>query len=99
MISATFKFRVSNRDDEFEQFNEAIDAIARANPGFVRKEAWLGADSEKRAVVYYWDSLESLDRFSSDPVHLAAKRRYREWYDGFSVEVAEIVRESGDDRL
>lgn len=99
MYKATFKFRVFNEDDQFDRFNKAIDAVAHANPGFVRKEAWIGSDGDHRAVVYYWDSLEALERFSSDPVHMEAKRRYREWYRGYAVEVAEIVREGGDGRF
>ncbi|MBT8401267.1 MAG: DUF4188 domain-containing protein [Rhodothermia bacterium] len=99
MYKATFKFRIHTRDDQFDLFNEAIDAAARRNPGFVRKESWVGSDGDDRAVVYYWDSLDALERFSSDPVHMEAKRRYREWYDGYAVEVAEIIRESGDGRL
>ncbi len=99
MYKATFKFRISNEDGEFDRLNEAIDSAARANPGFVRKEAWSSVDGDIRSVVYYWDSLEALERFSSDPVHVEAKRRYREWYHGYAVEVAAIIRESGDGKL
>ena len=33
-----------------------------------------------------------------DPDHLAAKARYREWYDGYRVLVAEVLRDYGDGR-
>ncbi len=99
MYTATFKFRLANADNEFDRFNEAIDAAARENPGFIRREGWSSDDATTRSVVYYWKSLDALEVFSAHPAHVEAKRRYREWYDGYAVEVAEVIRQSRDGRL
>ncbi len=99
MYSATFIFRVKQEDENFERFNELVNRAAESNPGFIRRESWSNEAESKRAVVYYWRSLEALEDFSRHPDHLAAKQRYREWYSGYEVIVAEVVRRSSDGGL
>ncbi|MDX1429407.1 MAG: DUF4188 domain-containing protein [Rhodothermales bacterium] len=99
MYTATFTFRIGKTDADFDRLNDAILEAAESNEGFVRREGWVSDDGRTRSVVYYWKSLEDLNRFSNHPIHLEAKRRYREWYEGYEVTVAQVVRQSSDQRL
>ncbi len=99
MYTATFIFRIKKEDETFKRFNELVNRAAESNPGFVRRESWSNEAEGKRAVVYYWESIEALAEFSRHPDHLEAKRRYREWYSGYEVIVAEVVRRSSDGGL
>ena len=47
-------------------------------------------------MTYYWDSLETLRTFSTDPVHQQAKREYARWYKGYHIVVSEVLRSYGD---
>ena len=96
MISATFLWEPGGSDAEFERLNAAIDAVARANPGFVAAESWQATAGSRRAVVYYWRDDASLHEFARDPVHAEAKRQYARWYRGYHVVIAEVVRSYGD---
>ena len=95
----TFIFQKRQYDDDFHELNDAVDGIAKATSGYIGKEYWQSPDGQTLAAVYYWKTLEELREFSRSPVHLEAKRRYAEWYLGYHVVVAQVVRVYGDGNL
>jgi heme-degrading monooxygenase HmoA len=99
VYSATFIFRIKNSDSEFERLNSVIDEVAHTNPGFLGKESWSNEEENKRSVVYYWDSLESLKKFSNHPDHQKAKQNYKKWYSGYEVIISEVLRIKHDNSL
>jgi len=95
MIVVSFIFKPAKLDRSFEQLNEKIDTIAQSTEGFLGTKSW--EDSEgNRAVMYYWTDREALRTFESDPTHKLAKSRYQEWYEGYRVEISEIIHVYGD---
>ena len=62
-------------------------------------ESWQTGDGELLNSTYYFESLEALKTFSSDPTHLEAKRQYERWYEGFHIVVSEVLRSYGDGRI
>ncbi|MEL7834267.1 antibiotic biosynthesis monooxygenase family protein [Fodinibius sp. Rm-B-1B1-1] len=99
VYSATFVFRIKNYDSEFESLNSIIDEVANSNSGFLGKESWSNEEENKRAVVYYWDSLESLKQFSNNPNHQKAKQNYNKWYSGYEIIISEVVNFKSDNGL
>ncbi len=95
MITATFIFRVSSYDGEFQTLDERIDRIAESNEGYLGRKRWTDNDGN-RSVVYYWRSMDDLATFQKDSTHKLAKSRYREWYAGYRVEIAEVTKIYGD---
>lgn len=96
-VAATFVFGEVRRDEEFDELNRRILEVARSTSGYLGRKDWTDR-RENRAVTYYWESMEALRRFARHPDHREAKRRHREWYDGYRVEVARVldVYGSGD---
>ena len=74
-------------------------ARARANSGFLRNSKWFSPDGETIRVDYYFEDKESLQKFRTDEVHRAAKKRYQEWYVGYQVEIAEVIHSFNDGNL
>lgn len=99
MISATFIFKQHTHNDDFVALDDEIMARAHATPGFIRKGKWLSPDGETIRVDYYFTDKDSLQTFRSDEVHREAKKRYAEWYVGYSVEIAEITYQHTDGNL
>jgi len=97
--SATFIFRVSQADEEFEQLNDQIDDVAASNDGFLGRESWQNHEERKRMVVYYWNSLEALKTFSNHRIHKIAKQNYQKWYSGFEVIIAKMLQFKTDENL
>ena len=99
VYSATFIFRKKQYDVEFERLNSLIDKAANSNPGFLGKESWSNEEENKKAVVYYWDSLESLKTFSNNPDHQKAKQNYNNWYSGYEIIISEVLNFKSDNGL
>ncbi|MDZ4348712.1 MAG: DUF4188 domain-containing protein [Xanthomonadaceae bacterium] len=96
MFTAAFIWEPGVYDADFDRLNGLIDATARALPGYLGVEVWQNADASRKVATYYWDSLEALRAFSTDPVHQEAKRQYARWYRGYHVVVSEVLRAYGD---
>lgn len=99
VYSATFTFRIKNVDSEFERLNDIIDKVANSNHGFLGKEAWSNQEDNKKSVVYYWNSLDALKKFSNHPDHQKAKQEYKKWYSGYEVIISEVLVFRSDDGL
>lgn len=76
-----------------------IARAAEQTLGYIGKRSWIAADGDARNSVYYWKDDAALRAFSRHPLHLEAKRRYKEWYTGFNVEIARIEKTYGDGQL
>lgn len=96
MYMVSFIFEPGDYDARFHELNALIDAAARASPGYLGAESWRSADGKRANATYYWSSLETLREFSAHPKHLEAKRQYRNWYRGYHIVIAEVVRSYGD---
>ncbi|MFH1600277.1 MAG: DUF4188 domain-containing protein [Pseudomonadota bacterium] len=99
MYIAAFHWLPGHYDEQFHRLNAEIDAVSRANPGFIGVESWQSADGARRCATYYWRDLESLQAFSVAPAHLVAKREYARWYDGYQIVISQVVRSYGDQRM
>lgn len=99
MFIAAFHWLPGQYDEQFHELNARIDAVARANPGFVGAESWQGADGSRRCATYYWRDMASLQAFAHDPAHLEAKREYARWYDGYHIVISQVLRSYGDGRM
>lgn len=99
MIVASFVFRQHTTNEDFTRLDEEIMARAKVNPGFLKKTKWNGTDGKTIRVDYYFNDMDSLQIFRADEVHRAAKNRYAEWYEGFEVEISEVMHSYGDGRL
>jgi len=99
MYMVSFIFEPGHYDARFHELNALIDAAARASPGYLGAESWRSVDGRRANATYYWSSLETLREFSAHPGHVDAKRQYREWYRGYHVVIAQVVRSYGDGAL
>lgn len=96
MYSATFTFAKGEYDDEFLQRDQAIADVARSIPGYLGEEAWENPGTGLISTVYYWDSLDALQRLVDDPRHLAAKQLQGRWLKGYHITIAQVLRSYGD---
>jgi len=99
MYMVSFIFEPGRYDERFHELNALIDAAARASPGYIGTESWRSADGRRANATYYWKSLDTLREFSARPDHIEAKRRYHEWYRGYHIVIADVVRSYGDGAL
>ena len=99
MFSATFIFAKKQYDDQFHTLDAIIADVAKSIPGYMGEENWESAATGLVSNVYYWDTLASLQLLMQHPSHLEAKQNQAKWLDGYRVEISEILRTYGDQRL
>ena len=99
MFSATFIFAKKQYDDQFHALDAIIADVAKSIPGYMGEENWESAATGLVSNVYYWDTLASLQLLMQHPSHLEAKQNQAKWLDGYRVEISEILRTYGDQRL
>lgn len=96
MYLVTFRLDPGEYDEEFRELNDAVQTAAESTDGYLGKRTWSDPDGDEVLVVYRWESLDALDSFATDSDHLAAKKRWREWYDAYEVTVTEVIETYGD---
>lgn len=96
MFTSTFTFAAGNYDDEFQALDARIADMARAIPGYLGEETWENPTTGLISNVYYWDSMDALQRLISHPDHREAKAAQARWLKGYQVVIAEVVRTYGD---
>ena len=99
MLIASFVFRQHTTNQDFVDLDDEIMRRAQANPGFLKKNKWLSPDGKTIRVDYYFEDKASLQEFRTDEVHRVAKKRYAEWYEGYEVEITEVVHSYSDGKL
>jgi heme oxygenase (staphylobilin-producing) len=67
--------------------NDAIQAAAEDTDGYLGKRSWHAPGNDEVLVVYYGESLDTLDSFAADADHRRAKQRWTECYDAYEVTV------------
>jgi heme-degrading monooxygenase HmoA len=99
MYSATFIFSKREYDEEFHRLDQAIAQAARAIPGFLGEESWENPASGTVSNVYYWETLEALEKLMRNPHHMQAKTLQGRWLDGYQVVIAQVIRTYGNSQL
>ena len=91
-------FRNRLREDATEAYAPLaaeMDALARRMPGFVDSSFFTAADGERVTIVTFADR-ESHDGWRLHPSHRAAQQRgIEEFYETYSIQVAEETYANG----
>jgi len=99
MYSSTFIFAKRGFDDEFHALDQVIAEAAKTVPGYLGEESWENPSTGLISNVYYWESLEALQRLIDDPCHRTAKAAQARWLDGYQIVISQVIRSYGDARL
>lgn len=99
MYSSTFIFAKKQYDENFYRLDQAIAEAAKKIPGYIGEETWENASTELISNVYYWESLEALQKLINHPKHLEAKASQDNWLNGYQVVISEVIKIYGDAKL
>jgi heme-degrading monooxygenase HmoA len=85
--------RSAGGEEEYAAMSEAMEELARQQPGF------LGMEHAREAIgitVSYWDTLESIARWKSQADHKVAQQLGRQsWYESYRVRICRVERSYG----
>lgn len=99
MMLISFRSKLSDAaGEDYAAMNAAMQKHARAFPGFVDVKSFTAQDGERLTLVW-WQDEETLDAWSNDVKHGAAKSQGRaKWYQYYKIDVAKIIRSSNFER-
>jgi heme-degrading monooxygenase HmoA len=87
--------RTEADDAGYAAMADAMDELARAQPGWLGIESARGAD-RLGITVSYWKTAAEARAWKGVADHLGAQKLGRErWYRAYRVRVCEVVREYG----
>ena len=94
MFVVIFRARVRWLDEEYSRMAARLRELALNEFGCIEFQSMTEGRDE--IALSYWPNEESIRAWKSHPEHLEAQRLGREqWYESYSVEVAEISRKYG----
>lgn len=99
IFSSTFIFAPGEFDDRFHRLDQEIAELAKSIPGYLGAEAWENKTTGLVSNVYYWDSLDALQKLTHHPKHLEAKSGQSNWLNGYQVVIAQVIKVYGDSKL
>lgn len=87
-----FTSRRNPGDDGYAAMSEEMDALAKAQPGYLGIESTRGADGTG-ITVSYWRDEESIRAWKAVARHRAAQAAGQsKWYEEYHVRVARVER-------
>jgi len=94
MIVVVFRSRL--RPGVEKPYSEAAQSVIPAAiqvPGYISHKVYSAEDGERVTIVEY-ESEEAMREWARDPGHVAAKKLGRqEFYDGYKVQICNLLRE------
>jgi heme-degrading monooxygenase HmoA len=96
MIVIVFRSRLNPNAAETGYSDMAQEMFERAQsaPGFISIKSFAADDGERMSLVY-WKDAETLAAWRNDDRHRVAQAKGRsQWYQWYSIEVAEVTRAS-----
>lgn len=92
MIFTVFRSRLRDDAREYSRVAREMETLARQMPGFVSFKTFAHPDGERCSIVEFAD-WQSHNAWAKHPRHVEAQRRGRdEFYDEYSIAVAEVKR-------
>ena len=92
-----FTFAKGDYDDEFNELDQAIDAIAKSIPGYLGEEAWESPSSGLISTISTsWKRWKRSATRSPSRRSGLGKEQQARWINGYHVVVAEVIKSYGD---
>jgi heme-degrading monooxygenase HmoA len=94
MIVIVFRSRLRPEATEtgYPDMAAEMYASAQGMPGFISFKSYTAADGERLALVH-WQDAETLAGWRNHDRHrLAQSQGRQQWYEWYSIEVAEVTR-------
>lgn len=88
--------RTTHDEDEYRAVADAMEDMARRQPGFLSMESVRDGRTRRGITVSYWTDEESARAWKQVAEHLEAQRAGRQrFYSDYSVVVAQVTRSYG----
>lgn len=94
MYAVIFTAKIAELDEEYSQAAERMRKLALEDYGCLEFVSVSEGDLE--ISISYWEDKEQISKWKNNSEHLMAQELGKtKWYESYSVQVVEILREYG----
>jgi len=91
-MSSFFRAEINNFDTEYQAMVERMRDLAISQYGC--KEFTACTEGKSEIALSYWENESQIQKWKENSEHLVAQKLGKNrWYNSYSVEIVEIVRE------
>ena len=88
--------RTSHSEEEYQIWSQEMDELVREMPGYLRHVSFRDATTNEGVTISYFDDVGAIGRWHEHPRHVQAQALGRQmFYDEYSIEVVEVLRQYG----
>ena len=85
-----FTSKHSSLTSGYEEMTTMLENRLKTQRGFLGMDT---ARSEVGITICYWDSLEAIEKWKSDPIHQKAQKMgQKQWYESYTVRVCKVEK-------
>ncbi|MFV1997775.1 MAG: antibiotic biosynthesis monooxygenase [Acidiferrobacterales bacterium] len=96
MFIVIFRAKIAGLDEEYNRTASKMRILAEQKYGCLGFISAMEDDEE--ISISYWENQEQIKSWKNDAEHIAAQELGKtRWYEWYSVQIAEVVREYGND--
>ena len=99
IYAVIFKSKRQDANSElYYQHNDLLDEKIKSLPGYIKHSGLRHPETREGVTIAYFNSLDAIDNWRKDGEHMNAKKLAKsEFYENYSVEVAEVLDAYGWD--
>lgn len=99
IYAVIFKSKRQDANSElYYQHNDLLDEKIKSLPGYIKHSGMRHPETREGVTIAYFNSLDAIDNWRKDGEHMDAKKLAKsEFYENYSVEVAEVLDAYGWD--
>lgn len=99
IYAVIFKSKRQDANSElYYQHNDLLDEKIKSLPGYIKHSGLRHPETREGVTIAYFNSLDAIDNWRKDGEHMDAKKLAKsEFYENYSVEVAEVLDAYGWD--
>ncbi len=91
--AVVFTSELKEESESYSQMAIHMEALCKEQDGFLGMDH---ARSEKGITVCYWNSIEAIEQWKNNALHLEAQRLGKDvWYQSYSVRICKVEKEYG----
>ncbi len=81
----------SNDLTGYEEMDELTINLAQQQPGFIGYES-VTNNQNKGIFISYWESMDAIENWRKNSIHLAAKNQAKKWYKSYISQICKVQK-------
>ena len=88
--------RTDHSEEEYQTWSREMDELVMQIPGYLQHQSFRDPSTREGMTISYFDDPAAIERWHAQPRHVQAQELGRRlFYEKYSIEVVQVVRQYG----